>query len=642
MSTIHAVAHGLTASTRIRFGNVVPTDTGIDETADYYVLAAGLTADDFQFSETDGGAAFTLAADITDGTISQGDTYTQVADGIMDAPTTPTTPTVPTVTSSVVNGVVRLSIALTGGGETDIRSDEVSITHEFSGGSPVWTHAEIRAVPSGGTTIAVPALGSTQYGVRVRRMDVYGNFSAYCSTVTHTTLVGSDSARSTGVKNAATTVTVDETGLVITNGALTFQDTYGTQVLTGGGFSGAWMDFLARRLYNATFVQGSTSDVAVSEVGTGSTAADYAASLGTGLPYWVVSASGGTVTIATDSTAMGGKAFKSQGGGGGTTTNRIYQDAPVTPGQTYRVRQVFKRAGDGTHRTFYSWRDSTHAIVGSRVMMYDNTPGATDLSYITNVDDVRAAIGIAPTSAAYLRVEWEVAHTGSGNPALVSHMDMIVGGIDPVVRTYSAGATWTKPAGLKYAIIEVVGGGGSGGGTPITAAGQAAAGSGGAGGGYARVLKLAAALGASEAVTVGAGGTAATAGAGGNAGGTSSFGTHCVATGGGAGVVGTATATSNTIAGPAGGIGTAGDILVSGSDGGEGSVIAATYNPTAYGGASGNGMGGQARASGVNGTGLTGNQYGGGSSAAGVGASQAAKAGVAGAKGVVIVTEYYE
>jgi hypothetical protein len=39
-------------------------------------------------------------------------------------------------------------------------------------------------------------------------------------------------------------------------------------------------------------------------------------------------------------------------------------------------------------------------------------------------------------------------------------------GLTPIVRVYSANATWTKPAGLRFATVEVIGGGG---GTPACA-----------------------------------------------------------------------------------------------------------------------------------------------------------------------------
>jgi len=85
---------------------------------------------------------------------------------------------------------------------------------------------------------------------------------------------------------------------------------------------------------------------------------------------------------------------------------------------------------------------------------------------------------------------------------------------------YTGAAIYTKPVGLKRIRVTVVGGGG-GKGTygPFSS-------NGGGGGGTSIKTIEAAALGATESIQVGSGGTA------GNSGGTSSFGAHCSATGG--------------------------------------------------------------------------------------------------------------
>lgn len=193
MSTIHKVGHGLSADDPIMFANVEPTDTGIDETATYYVIASGLTADDFKFSESIGGAEFDFATDITAGTVTDPTYYAPVADGTMDPPTTPVEPDEPVVTSELVSGLVRLVVPLSTTTEAHIRETEVQVTHKFDGnGDPDFTTSAIYSFPAGSTELTIPAMGSTAYAVRARYQDVFGGVSAWSTTGEHTTLAGSD------------------------------------------------------------------------------------------------------------------------------------------------------------------------------------------------------------------------------------------------------------------------------------------------------------------------------------------------------------------------------------------------------------------------------------------------------------------
>lgn len=208
------------------------------------------------------------------------------------------------------------------------------------------------------------------------------------------------------------------------------------------------------------------------------------------------------------------------------------------------------------------------------------------------------------------------------------------------VNTYTTNGNWTKPANLLWASVEVQGAGGGGGGTQSTGASQAAAGSGGGSGGYAKKVFPASALSATEAVVVGAGGTAGTttAGAVAGTGGSSSF--HGVVGNGGlGGVTGTATIGGVTVASGAGGTASGGDLNVLGAAGFISRVInvSGTGTPVAYGsgGSSMLGVGGRQ----PSGAATQGVQGGGGGPSV-VAASTTGLVGGVGGDGVVIVTSY--
>ncbi len=189
----------------------------------------------------------------------------------------------------------------------------------------------------------------------------------------------------------------------------------------------------------------------------------------------------------------------------------------------------------------------------------------------------------------------------------------------PIVRTYLAAAspaTWTKPSGLKYVVVEVQAAGGNGAAGVDNGATGTPGGSGG-GGGYSRKLIAAATLGSTETVTIGAVGS------------NSSFGAHATATCG---------ANATGAARGLGGVGASGDVNCRGGDGSSNDGGQNTLAFSAPGGSSclgGNGGGtdssGDATAGGAYGGG------GGGGWATGAGARQ----GGAGGAAIVIVTEFY-
>lgn len=190
------------------------------------------------------------------------------------------------------------------------------------------------------------------------------------------------------------------------------------------------------------------------------------------------------------------------------------------------------------------------------------------------------------------------------------------------VQTFTASGTWTKPAKLKYIIIEMVGGGGGGGGEGST---------GGGGAGYAKKLIAASTLGATETVTIGTAGSGSTGSP--TAGGSSSF---TVTSGS------TITANGGVVTTGAGGTATNGDINITGQSGSSGSSSDAIAG---QGGNSILGLGGASKSGnpgsssgGADGNAATGYGAGGGAARPG---SDGVFTGGAGSAGIVIVTEYY-
>jgi len=219
------------------------------------------------------------------------------------------------------------------------------------------------------------------------------------------------------------------------------------------------------------------------------------------------------------------------------------------------------------------------------------------------------------------------------------------------VVTFLASGTWTKDAGLKRIRVQAWGGGGSGG------ARNTDHGGGGGGGGYADHWFEASELGATETVTIGAGGAGASRGF--KVGGNTTFGTLLTAWGGGGGLGGSSSSEANggggggaDRAGNNANTGTGGTSGVFASDGGDGENAEDAFYGAGGGSAYDNGGasiygggGGGASGGGVGGTSVHGGAGGdededGSVPGGGGGGSSTATAGNGG-NGQVIVTEYY-
>jgi hypothetical protein len=250
----------------------------------------------------------------------------------------------------------------------------------------------------------------------------------------------------TSVINSTGYVTINSSGITIINGALSFVDSYGTTAMDGGGFGPEWLAFIRSGFYNSSFTKGDTSDIAVTETGSGTPTANYVASITSHLPYWVVAASGGTLLTVSDSTASGGFALKSTASVA-AQTNRWYQDVPITPGKKYLVRLNERwtvTAGDFALNHYYSWRDSTHALIGSRVGS-GLTVSSTRAAYALDTDtQIPAAVGAAPANAVYLRYETEIVHNNTATTYWLDDVSLIEANADRAFRGAGAWRSTTQ------------------------------------------------------------------------------------------------------------------------------------------------------------------------------------------------------
>lgn len=194
------------------------------------------------------------------------------------------------------------------------------------------------------------------------------------------------------------------------------------------------------------------------------------------------------------------------------------------------------------------------------------------------------------------------------------------------LQVFTSSTTYNKTGGAVVALAIVIGaGGGAAGVNSATGAG-----SNGAGGGGCSIKRIDLTGISSETVTVGTGGTAGgTAPTAGSNGGTSSFGSHCSATGGsGTGISGSSEA-------GAAGVGSGGDINLKGG-GGEHSNAGSTGG---HGGNAPFGGGGGRGFSVGSSNGEAGGNYGGGGGGA-YDLSGFGRSGGAGADGIVYVLEF--
>jgi len=315
-------------------------------------------------------------------------------------------------------------------------------------------------------------------------------------------------------------------------------------------------------------------------------------------------------------------------------SNIAYQDFGTQSGTTFTLD--FPAGAPGELEVFVNnvrQEPSVAYTVSGTTLTMTGTVAATDDFYVVFQGKAQQTV-THPANTALVATSG----TFSGN--------LTVAGTSPGnltgIQTFTANGTYTPTAGTTKVLVYVVGGGGGGGGVDGQGSTKSAAGGGGGGGGTAMKL-ITSGLGATEAITIGAGGTAGASSAGtGGTGGTSSFGSHCSATGGDGGIGGTAAVPSNANMrlGGAGGAGSSGDVNVTGETG-KFSVIGGTSTSEACSGEGGGSMfGGGTRSVQGDAAGNDGIGHGAGGSGAVVTNLTSNYAGGAGHEGIVIVYEY--
>jgi len=226
------------------------------------------------------------------------------------------------------------------------------------------------------------------------------------------------------------------------------------------------------------------------------------------------------------------------------------------------------------------------------------------------------------------------------------------------IQVFTASGTYTPAAGMKKCLVIITGGGG-GSGSADTDGSDSTVALSGAGAGGATCIKLftAAEIGASKAVTIGAGGNAGANGGDGTSGGTSTFGSGpalLTATGGtyGLGSGANVTAQIAQSSGSFGGSATGGDINLPGGNSRAGFAVAsasAIFGCSGDGGGSFWGQGGPGRYKAQSSLSADNSQSGSSGTTYGCGAAGAinittatATAGTAGNAGICVVLEFIE
>jgi hypothetical protein len=433
---------------------------------------------------------------------------------------------------------------------------------------------------------------------------------------------------------------------------------FGTASVAGGGTGNTTFT------PNGVIVGGAIPAGALQNVGTGTTG-QVLTSNGTGLPSWQTSSASGAVTQITTSAGtspvgpssgnlnvLGAGSITTIGSTNtvtveltgltqynvllGQNTTTVGLAAPTatvgvplvsTGGSSYPAFGTATVGGGGTGDTSFT----AYSVI---------TGGTTSTGALQNVSGVGVANQVLT----------------SNGPGMLPSWQTISSSITPInVITYDTAGTYTytPTSGMKLITVEGCGGGGSGAAVPNTSSSQVAASSGGGSGGYSKYIVTAAQVGTSQPVVVGAGGFVSGGSLDGKM---SSFGSGTggffnfsggfagqegfsftpggvyITTPSGSGNYGSSPAGYTPIVTAAGNVGTSG--IIYNANNYQGGVGGASY----FGGSAGGGL----NRNGIfKGYGSAGYSPGGGGGGNINTPSSSLVSGLAGADGIVIITEYF-
>jgi len=195
------------------------------------------------------------------------------------------------------------------------------------------------------------------------------------------------------------------------------------------------------------------------------------------------------------------------GGDYGTpsSSNKFLTAATIASTTIFKIPTIQTFTASGTsHGVSGTQFDITNPTGTTWRYTWDGT--GTDPNINSTTFPIGAQVRIKDVSSFFSGNQGIFAITGSGsnyfevtNASGSSQSNVQLGGANQI--TVYQSQTWTKPAGLKYVEVEVLGGGAAG-----QEAGGDSAGAGGGAGGYARKLIAAASLAATETVKIGIGG----------------------------------------------------------------------------------------------------------------------------------------